>query len=56
MLHDFEEVNSILAELAADGTLEPMAEPCDETDVHPLDWADATGLWDDVVEMLYPGA
>ena len=56
MLNDFEDVNRILDELAADGTIEPMAEPCDEADVHPLDWADAVGLFDEVSSILYPEA
>ena len=56
MLHDFEEVNTILAALADEGTLEPMAEPCDCDNVHPLDWADAVGLFDEVASLLYPEA
>ena len=50
MLNDFEDVNRILAELAEQGTLEPMAEPIDEDDCHPMDWAEVTGLWDE----MYP--
>lgn len=56
MLNDFEDVNRILAELAEDGTIEPMAEPCDEADVHPLDWAEAVGLFEEVAEYIYPEA
>lgn len=56
MLNDFEDVNRILAEMAEDGTLEPMAEPCDWSDVHPLDWADSVGLFDEVASLLYPEA
>jgi hypothetical protein len=50
MLNDFENVNRILAELAEQGTLEPMVEPIDEDDCHPMDYADVTGLWDE----MYP--
>ena len=56
MLHDFEEINSVLAALADEGTIEPMAEPCDWSDVHPLDWADSVGLFDEVASVLYPEA
>ena len=56
MLNDFDDVNRILAELADEGIIEPMAEPCDGSDVHPLDWADAVGLFDEVSAILYPEA
>lgn len=56
MLNDFEDVNGILAALADEGILEPMVEPCDESDVHPLDWAESVGLFDEVADLLYPGA
>lgn len=54
MLNDFDVVNRILAELAEDGTIEPMAEPCDDNDVHPLDWAESVGLFDEIASILYP--
>jgi hypothetical protein len=56
MLNDFDDVNRILDELSADGIIEPMAEPCDEEGVHPLDWADAVGLWDEIGDILYSEA
>lgn len=56
MLHDFDEINDILNDLANDGIIEPMAEPCDCDDAHPLDWAESVGLFDEVAEMLYPEA
>ena len=56
MIHDFEDVNRILDELAAEGIVEPMAEPCDWNDVHPLDWAESVGLFDEVATLLYPEA
>ena len=54
MLHDFDEINGILAAMAEEGMIEPMIEPCDEDNVHPLDWADAVGLFDEVADILYP--
>lgn len=56
MLNDFEDVNAILSQLADDGILEPMAEPCDCDDVHPLDWAEAVGLFDEIASEIYPEA
>jgi len=49
-MYDFEEVNAILAELAEQNIVEPMAEPIDEPDCHPMDYADVTGLFDE----MYP--
>lgn len=50
MLNDFDNVNAILAELADREILEPMVEPIDEPTCHPMDYADVTGLWDE----MYP--
>ena len=50
MLNSFDDVNRILAELAEMGTIEPMVEPIDENDCHPMDYADVTGLFDE----MYP--
>lgn len=47
---DTDAVNAFLAQLAADGAVEPMVEPIDEMDCHPLDFADVTGLFDE----MYP--
>ena len=49
-MYDFEEVNAILNQLADEGMVEPMVEPIDENDCHPLDWADVTGMFDE----MYP--
>ena len=49
-MYDFEEVNAILAELADLEIVEPKVEPIDEQDCHPLDYADVTGLFDE----MYP--
>lgn len=56
MLNDFEVVNQILAELAEQNIVEPVAEPCDCADAHPLDWAEVTGLMDEVFDEMYPHA
>lgn len=53
MLNDFEVVNDILAQLADEGTIEPMVEPCDENGSHPLDWAEAAGIFDDIAGIIY---
>jgi hypothetical protein len=46
MLNDFDDVNRILAEMADDG----MIEPIDASDCDPFDYAEVTGLW----EEMYP--
>lgn len=56
MLNDFEEVNRILAELAENDIVEPMAEPIDESDCHPMDWAEVVGIADEVFDEIYPEA
>ena len=56
MLNDFETVNAILAQLADDGTIEPMAEPIDASDCHPMDWAEVVGIADEVFDEMYPHA
>jgi len=32
------------------------AEPIDEADCHPLDWAEVVGITDEVFDEIYPGA
>jgi hypothetical protein len=51
MLNDFEDVNRILAELADNGTIEPMVEPIDDpnAEVNFWDWADVIGIVDEFV-------
>jgi len=51
-MFDFDDVNLILSEMAEQG----MVEPIDESDCHPLDWAEVTGLLDEVLEDIYPYA
>jgi len=47
---DFDDVNRILAELAEQGTLEPLVEPIDDPnlDVNYWDWADVVGIVDEL--------
>jgi hypothetical protein len=51
---DIDYANAMLAELAEHGILEPMVEPIDEPNCHPMDWAEVTGLADILVEDIYP--
>jgi hypothetical protein len=53
MLNHFDDVNDILAQLADEGTLEPLAEPIDCEDCHPMDWAEVTGLLEDISDNMY---
>jgi hypothetical protein len=47
---NFDEINDILNDMAEAGIVEPMVEPIDEPDCHPMDYADVTGLFDE----MYP--
>jgi hypothetical protein len=47
---NFDEINDILNDMAQAGIVEPMVEPIDEQDCHPMDYADVTGLFDE----MYP--
>ena len=49
-MYGFEAINLILDQMAQEGTIEPMVEPIDEIDAHPMDFADVAGLWDE----MYP--
>ena len=55
-MFDFEEVNAILAELAEKNIVEPLAEPIDASDCHPLDWAEVVGISDEIFDEMYPDA
>lgn len=50
LLEDTDAVNAMLHQLADEGTLEQMVEPIDENDCCPFDYAEVTGLW----EEMYP--
>lgn len=56
MMYDFEDVNAILADLADKNIVEPMAEPIDESDCHPMDWAEVVGIADEMFDEIYPEA
>ena len=49
-MYNFEEINDILNQMANEGMVEPMAEPIDGADCSPFDYAEVTGLWDE----MYP--
>ena len=49
-MYSFEDINVILNQMADEGIVEPMAEPIDEVDCNPFDYADVAGLW----EEMYP--
>ena len=42
MLHDFDEVNAILAGMRDDGLIEPIDDPSIQTDFY--DWAEIVGM------------
>lgn len=56
IFEDTDTINAILAELAEKNIVEPMAEPIDASDCHPLDWAEVVGITDEVFEEIYPQA
>jgi hypothetical protein len=39
--------------MADAGIVEPMVEPIDELDCHPLDWAEVVGCADDIFDEVY---
>ena len=46
MLHDFDEINMILAEMVDDGMIEPIDDGSLQTDFS--DWADVVGILDEI--------
>ena len=52
-MYDLDTINSILTDMADAGIVEPMVEPIDENDCHPLDWAEVVGCADDIFEEIY---
>jgi len=56
ILENTDAINAILNQLADEGTLEPMVEPIDENDCHPMDWAEVVGIADEVFDEVYPEA
>lgn len=56
IFEDTDAINAILAELADREIIEPMVEPIDEADCHPLDWAEVVGVTDEVFDLIYPEA
>jgi len=50
ILENTDKINALLAQLADEDMVEPMAEPIDEPDCDPFDYAEVTGLFDE----MYP--
>ena len=48
-MYSFEEINSILNQMAEEGIVEPMVEPIDDpaVEMNFWDWADVVGCVDD---------
>ena len=46
MLHDFDEINMILAEMRDEGLIEPIDDGSLQTDFY--DWADVVGVLDEI--------
>ncbi len=53
-MYDFEDVNRILAEMAANDSADPMVEPIDDPTCHPMDWAEVVGIADEIFDDIYP--
>lgn len=53
LLCDTDTINSILDQLAEEGTVEPMVEPIDDPDIQTdfWDWADVVGIVDEFVPV-----
>jgi hypothetical protein len=49
-LEDTDLINSLLNQLADQNIIEPTVEPIDDPDCSPFDYAEVTGLW----EEMYP--
>lgn len=47
-----EEINALLNEVVESGVIEPI----DESDCHPLDWAEVVGITDEIFDEVYPEA
>lgn len=56
IFEDTDAINAFLAQLAEQDIVEPMAEPIDSSDCHPMDWAEVVGIADEVFDEIYPDA
>lgn len=54
ILEDTDTINAILADLADRDIVERVAEPIDSPECHPMDWAEVTGLVDELADEIYP--
>jgi hypothetical protein len=55
-MYDFDSINRILSNMADEAILEPMVEPIDDDNCHPLDWAEVVGCADEIFDGMYPCA
>jgi hypothetical protein len=56
IFEDTDAINAFLSALADEDIIEPMAEPIDASDCHPMDWAEVVGIADEVFDEIYPDA
>lgn len=56
IFEDIDAINAVLTQLANDGSVEPMAEPIDCDDCHPLDAAFVMGIENEIFDEMYPYA
>ena len=56
LLEDTDTINAILNQLGDEGMVEPMAEPIDCDDCHPLDAAFVMGIENEIFDEIYPYA
>lgn len=54
LLENTDLINALLNDLAEREIVEPMVEPIDEPTCHPMDWAEVTGLVDELADEIYP--
>ena len=56
IFEDTDAINAFLAQLAEKEMVEPMAEPLDCDDCHPLDAAFVMGIENEIFDEMYPYA
>lgn len=54
IFEDTDAINALLSELALTNAI--SVEPIDEPTCHPMDWAEVTGLADELFDEIYPEA
>ena len=56
IFEDIDAINAVLNQLADENMVEPMAEPIDCDDCHPLDAAFVMGIENEIFDEMYPEA